>query len=641
MADYRHDARLAILPFRPMTTPLPFVSFSALLFVLLATGCPRTPVADSDGSAPPPPPEERIYVAQEVSADEPLIWTPPNLVIAEDDTAAALAQARQALDEGRLYEGEDAAIPLYLALRQFPSTRSAADTGVLRATRALLAQGEQAVAQAGDDAKALYQAQWIAAVLHALAAVLEDINQQAVLAQTATLLQEVERVSQVWALNDEGERALHAGQLGEDGYGALAHFRAAEALAPGQERALQGMVAVESALIERAERAALGDDFAAARTWLAHAAKVREDTTAVVAASQRVEHLRIVRIARLRAQAVAGLHHYGGTQKALGLLQHMQTMADPEDLVLADLRARIDIASHYGPFGPGQMFKEPLRDGGNGPAMVVVAYGAFQMGAVAGDLDAQHNEQPAHPVSFERGFAIALHEITVAEFGRFIRATGHQSRALRRGFSMAYDERSGNFVRRSGVDWQSDYAGNPAPADAPVLHVSAIDAAAYAAWLSAQTGAVYRLPSEAEFEYVLRAGDADIYPWAGDAPPAGAGNLTGSEDQSPSGRTWANAFDGYGDGYWGPAPVGQFAANAWGVHDLAGNVSEWVADCWHDSYRRAPADGSAWVNPGCRDQVIRGGAWASSPAQTRASWRAPASVDTTNARIGFRVVRVL
>jgi len=188
---------------------------------------------------------------------------------------------------------------------------------------------------------------------------------------------------------------------------------------------------------------------------------------------------------------------------------------------------------------------------------------------------------------------------------------------------------------------ETDYVGNPAEPDVPVVHVSALDAAAYAAWLSAQTGAGYRLPSEAEFEYVLRAGSASVYPWPEDTPPPGAGNLTGSEDQSPNGRRWANAFPGYGDGYWGPAAVGQFAANAFGVHDLAGNVSEWVADCWHGSYLRAPGDGSAWVNPGCRDQVIRGGSWASAPAQTRASWRAPASVDTTNARIGFRVVRVL
>jgi formylglycine-generating enzyme required for sulfatase activity len=207
---------------------------------------------------------------------------------------------------------------------------------------------------------------------------------------------------------------------------------------------------------------------------------------------------------------------------------------------------------------------------------------------------------------------------------------------------MPYDERRGNFVRRSGVDWQSAYDGSRAADDAPVLHVSAADAEAYAAWLSKQSGHRYRLPSEAEFEYALRAGSDTLYPWGdGAAPPAGAGNFTGALDRSPRGRAWSNAFPGYGDGHWGAAPVGSFQANRFGLHDMAGNVSEWVTDCWHDGYRRAPADGAAWVNPGCRTKVIRGGSWASSPTQTRSSWRAPASVDTTNARIGFRVAREL
>ena len=97
----------------------------------------------------------------------------------------------------------------------------------------------------------------------------------------------------------------------------------------------------------------------------------------------------------------------------------------------------------------------------------------------------------------------------------------------------------------------------------------------------------------------------------------------------------------YDDGWWGPAPVASFDPNAFRLHDVAGNVSEWVADCWHDGYRRAPADGDAWLNPGCRTRVMRGGAWASAPAQTRSAWRAPADADTTNARLGFRVVRDL
>ena len=232
-------------------------------------------------------------------------------------------------------------------------------------------------------------------------------------------------------------------------------------------------------------------------------------------------------------------------------------------------------------------------------------------------------------------------EVTVAEFRRFIQATGYRTRAARRGHSTVYDERSGNLVRRSNVDWSSNYTGAPAGDDEPVLHVSAKDAQAYTEWLSQQSGQRYRLPSEAEFEYALRAGSDGRFAWTTSVPPASAGNVTGAKDRSPSGRNWRNAFEGYGDGWWGPAPVDSFAANAFGLHDLAGNVSEWVGDCWHDGYRRAPADGEAWVNPGCRARVMRGGSWASAPAQSRSAWRLSADADTTNARLGFRVVREL
>src|SRR5690606_13371460 len=112
----------------------------------------------------------------------------------------------------------------------------------------------------------------------------------------------------------------------------------------------------------------------------------------------------------------------------------------------------------------------------------------------------------------------------------------------RRGYSMAYDERSNNFARRSKVDWRSDYRGAPATDDLPVLHVSARDADAYALWLAQQTGQRYRLPSETEFEYVLRAGGQGRYPWGTGAPPENIANTTGGLDRSPGGRQWSNAF---------------------------------------------------------------------------------------------------
>jgi len=272
--------------------------------------------------------------------------------------------------------------------------------------------------------------------------------------------------------------------------------------------------------------------------------------------------------------------------------------------------------------------------------MVVVPHGGIRMGAKDNEEGSTKAEKPSHYVRFERGFAMSRGEVTVAEFRRFMQTRVHRARADRRGHSIVYDERSGNFVRRSGVDWRSDYVGNPAADDAPVLHVSHGDAEAYTEWLTRETGHRYRLPSEAEFEYAARAGNDGAWPWGNGRPPPGSGNLTGALDRSPSGRTWSNAFAGYGDGHWGPV-ISDRRANRYGLYDLAGNVSEWTADCWHEGYRRAPSDGRAWINPGCRTRVIRGGSWASSPAQTRSAWRMSASRDITNARLGFRVVREL
>jgi formylglycine-generating enzyme required for sulfatase activity len=305
------------------------------------------------------------------------------------------------------------------------------------------------------------------------------------------------------------------------------------------------------------------------------------------------------------------------------------------------LRERIDQVAHYGLFRPGQVFTDALRSGARGPQLVVVPHGAFRMGAAAEEEGSSDAEKPAHYVRFDRGFAMSRTEVTVADFRRFVEATGYRSRAARRGHSTVYDERGGNFVRRSGVDWRSDYTGKPARADMPVLHVSARDAEAYVEWLAQQSGQRYRLPSEAEFEYALRAGSDGAFAWSTQVPPRSAGNVTGAGDVSPGGRRWRNAFAGYGDGWWGPAPVASFAPNAFGLHDLAGNVSEWVADCWHAGYRRAPANGEPWVNPGCRTRVMHGGSWASAPAQIRSAWRLSVDGDTTNARLGFRVVRDL
>ncbi len=598
----------------------------------------------------------QVVISGDDRLAERLTWRVPTVDRDPEDERGLVAAADAALAAGDLYAGGDSAIPLYLAVINAESSgggagmatgtadaheatgpSDAADVararaGLAKAVAAVLAEGGRALVLADDEGEALRAARVSAAVVRTAAPDAPAVE---------AYLARVDLADRLWELGSGAERALAQDEVGEDGGAALALAREALALAPGYPRALQAEAAVESALIRRAEKAGGGGDFVAAASWLDAADAIRDDTATVGDARARVVQMRLSRIARLRDQGVALLARGGDVDAARGLLAQLLSLAEPGDPAASELRERIDLAVYYGMFRPRQNFTDALASGARGPQMVVVPHGGFRMGAADDDAQAEANERPQRYVRFDRGFALALHEVTVAEFGRFIAATAHRTRADRRGYSMAYDERSGNFIRRSRVDWRSDYAGATADGTAPVLHVSAPDAEAYAAWLSDESGQRYRLPSEAEFEYALRAGGDAVYPWGTGEPPSGSGNVTGARDRSPGGRSWSNAFSGYGDGHWGPAPVGTFSANAFGLHDLGGNVSEWVADCWHDSYRRAPTGGTAWVNPGCRTQVIRGGSWASAPSQTRSSWRAPVPVDTANARIGFRVARDL
>lgn len=605
-----------------------------LAVAALLAGCERPAVAPAaDDGVEAGQRRGSITISGGDDMADALNWRAPEVAIAPESLEDARTRAADALEAGHLYRDADAAVPLYLAILRLQPGDADARRGLDRALALAIEQGDAALALAGEDAAALREA-------HVLAAVARRIAPQS--DAVVAYLQRVDLADRLWALNAQGEAELEARRYGAQGGGAIGRFREALRLQPGQARAMQGLAAAESGLIRNAEVAAARDDFDGASRWIDLAATVRHGSDTIADARARLEDTRRRRIAELRDAGLRVLPEYNGVRKARDILADMLRIAAPGNAAAAELRARIDLATHYGLFRPGQVFTDGLRNGGRGPQMVVVPHGAFRMGAEPGEPGAQPYEQPSRYLRFDRGFAMATHEVTVGEFRRYLAATGARTRAARRGYSMPYDERSNNFVRRSGVDTGSDYLGQPAADDQPVLHVSAVDAEDYAKWLSAQTGRNYRLPSEAEFEYALRAGGTTRLPWAeAGAPPPRSGNYTGSRDRSPGGRRWSNALQGYGDGHWGPAKVGSFRANAFGLHDLSGNVSEWVADCWHDSYRRAPKDPGAWFNPGCRTRVIRGGAWASSPAQLRSAWRAPLERDTTNAQIGFRVVRDL
>lgn len=586
--------------------------------------------AEPEAPARAPSPAQ-VTIGGQDEAETVQRWQPPAVQIEDDGVAQARRDAAKAFESGRLYEDATAALPIWLALRERDPNDRQAQAGINQAKEKLLDEIAALLVRPLRQREAVAKAGEMGLVLLTL-----DPDDPRVRA----LQSRVELAQRVIAYNRAGEDDLRNDRIGEDGDGALPNFREALALAPDNERARQGLAAAESALIRRAETAARAADFTGAGVWLAEAAKVRDSAPTINDAFERVERIRAETLVRLRDEGLRDLTSAQGLKPARQKLEDALRIALPGDPVVAQLRERIELVTHYGSFRPGQVFSDALRDGGRGPQMIVVPHGGFQMGAAEGEIGAGESEKPAHYVRFDRGFAMAMTEVTVADFRRYVQASKARPRATRRGHSTVYDERSGNFMLRSGVDWQSGYDGGMAIANSPVMHVSVRDAEHYAMWLSEQTGRYYRLPSEAEFEYALRAGTSGRYPWGDEGtPPKGSGNFTGGDDISPSGRRWFNAFVGYGDGWWGPAPVASFEPNGFGLHDMAGNLSEWVADCWHASYRRAPADGAAWFNPGCRQRVIRGGNWANAPEQTRAAWRQSQDSDTTNARIGFRLVR--
>jgi formylglycine-generating enzyme required for sulfatase activity len=156
----------------------------------------------------------------------------------------------------------------------------------------------------------------------------------------------------------------------------------------------------------------------------------------------------------------------------------------------------------------------------------------------------------------------------------------------------------------------------------PVTDLHWDDARGYAAWLSQKTGQTYRLPTESEWEYVARAGSTTTYPWG----------KTVEKDK-------ANCIGCTSDPVKKAIDTGSFKPNAFGVYDMTGNAAEWVEDCWNDSYRGAPADGSAWTKPQCRERVLRGGSFNNDPRYLRSAARFKYDHDVRFYTNGFRVVR--
>ncbi|MDB3953889.1 formylglycine-generating enzyme family protein [Alphaproteobacteria bacterium] len=233
---------------------------------------------------------------------------------------------------------------------------------------------------------------------------------------------------------------------------------------------------------------------------------------------------------------------------------------------------------------PGAVFK----DCETCPEMVVIPAGLFGMGDMSGEGDS--DEKPVHEVRIGYSFAVGKYEVTQAE-------------------------------------WEAVMGKNPSEfkgAKRPVEKVSWEDAKSFVKKLSEQTGKEYRLLSESEWEYMARAGSTTKYPWGDeiDSSKAKYESKDGSEEST--------------------VPVGSYSANAFGVYDTAGNVSEWVEDCWHKNYKDAPTDGSAWTSGGdCSKRFLRGGSWINFPGDLRSANRGRVDATKRYYNLGFRIARTL
>ena len=231
-------------------------------------------------------------------------------------------------------------------------------------------------------------------------------------------------------------------------------------------------------------------------------------------------------------------------------------------------------------------------------------------------------------------------EITRAQFGRFVAASGHVTDAERDagGFQGCFAWQDGKWDWRAGVNWRNP--GHAQGEDHPAVCLSWNDAQAYVRWLSAQTGQDYRLPSEAQWEYAARAGSTGSRPW-GENPDEACrhANVT-DQTRGPGGQGWTNRHE-CNDGYYFTAPVGRYQPNAFGLHDMIGNVWEWTQDCYADSYAGAPVDGAAQADRGCQRRVLRGGSWDNGGSGlARSARRGGIDAAGRNVGLGFRVVRL-
>jgi formylglycine-generating enzyme required for sulfatase activity len=363
------------------------------------------------------------------------------------------------------------------------------------------------------------------------------------------------------------------------------------------------------------ERDGLRAELAASQTKLGAAEKAREAALAEVkrakADAERAEARRkeesvrsAAALAEAKADAEAWRQRHAETDKALIDMKAQRAdlvVPTPEPVFRRPSIAPLTAAAERA-LKPKDIFTECPEC----PEMVVMPKGTFTMGSPDDEAERSTSEHPRRRVTIAKAFAVGRFEVTFAEWEACVSA--------------------GKCSHKPGDEgWDRGKR--------PVINVSWNDITQqYLPWLSQRTGKTYRLLTEAEWEYVTRAGTETPYWWGSSISTSQANyDASSAPEDCPKGK--------YPGGK--TVPVDSFAPNPWGLYNVHGNVWEWVEDSWHRNYLGAPRDGSVWTEGDASFRVIRGGSWGTISASLRSACRGRIPPTSRDSSVGFRVARTL
>ena len=417
-------------------------------------------------------------------------------------------------------------------------------------------------------------------------------------------------------------------------------------LAPSHPKAIVGMEQVIKSYLDLFDSALIQEDFEKAASYLDRIRSLHPDSPMLEEGEQRLvaaKQARAELLAKLDQQRLQTIKEYwrafraaldnGEFEEATKYLTKVRKL-NPKAPGLMEAEIRLDELEEMQRQETEAKLKQLVGE------MVLIPGGTFRMGDLrdSGDDD----ERPVHTVAIP-SFKLGKYEVTVSQFRHFIQATAYRTDAEKN----AYDHKgcfTKEFTGRNEWGWtmnrtwrNQEYSIKD---NQPVVCVSWNDALAFTQWLTEQFGETYRLPSEAEWEYAARAGSESMYYFGNTETQLCEYANLADKTKLINGERWGYEVDCYDDAIY-PATVGNYRPNTFGLHDMHGNVWEWVQDCYSDNYIGAPRDGSTWLSGDCSRRVIRGGSWTDTPRNVRSANRSMNLRSLRHGFVGFRLAKDL